>query len=109
MSAPRETGLDRAEVERWIANAWLHVEGPPDAPLLREIDVARARLIHDLRELLGVDDEALPIVLSLVDQLYETRRRMAELASAIAEAVPDEGRHEILRALGKRGDSRADR
>ena len=29
------TGLDRSEVEQWIANAWLHVEGPPGRYRLR--------------------------------------------------------------------------
>jgi chaperone modulatory protein CbpM len=99
-------GLERADIERWIAMAWLRVEGPPGGYSLREIDVARARLIRDLRDGLGVDEETLPIVLSLLDQLYETRRRMAELVAAVAEAVPDDGRREILRVLRDRGRRR---
>lgn len=93
--------LERAEVERWIANAWLRAEGAPGAYALRDIDVARVHLIHELRRDLGLDDDVLPLVLSLLDQLYDMRRRMARLSAAIGEAAPEDVRREIARVLSE--------
>ena len=38
-------------------------------PILDEEDVARVRLIWDLRQNFGVNDESIPIILNLIDQL----------------------------------------
>ena len=66
--------------------------------LFHEIDVARVRLIVELRDELGLDEEAMPTVLSLLDQLYEARRQMRALRQALA-AVPAEAREAVLREL----------
>lgn len=93
------SGLQPAEVEQWIGNAWLHADGAPGHYRLHAIDAARVRLIHALRHDMGIDDEALPVVLSLVDQLYATRRQMHRLRRAVEEAAPDEVRQAILGVL----------
>jgi chaperone modulatory protein CbpM len=95
-------GLRPDEVEQWIGNAWLRAEGSPGDYRFREIDAARVRLIHELRHELGLDDEALPIVLSLVDQLYAARRQMRTLRQAVEETAPDDVRQAILSALAGR-------
>ena len=46
---------------------------------LSEIDIARARLIHDLKKNIGVNDEAVPLILDLIDQLHGLRRAMRHL------------------------------
>jgi chaperone modulatory protein CbpM len=48
----------------WIRPAF------PEVPELDEADVARLRLILDLKEGFGVNDEAVPVILHLVDQLH---------------------------------------
>ena len=95
-------GLRPEEVEQWIGNAWLHAEGGPGDYRFRDIDAARVRLIHELRHDLGIDDEALPVVLSLVDQLYAARRQMQNLRRAVEQAAPDEVRQAILGVLVER-------
>jgi chaperone modulatory protein CbpM len=54
-----------------------------------EADVAKVHLMCDLRYELGVDDESLPMVVSLVDQLHEARRTLRALSTAICEQPPD--------------------
>jgi len=84
----RFTALRPEDLQRWIAEG--HVRGEADAGTLcfREIDVERVRLILELRDDLAVNEEALPVVLSLLDQVYALRRRLKQLGAA------DEGAEE---------------
>ncbi len=91
-------GLRLADVERWVALAWVRPDGKPGAWVFREVDVARVRLIVELRDELSLDEEALPTVLSLLDQLYEARRQMRAMAKAIT-AAPEAARDAVLREL----------
>jgi len=99
----RVSGVAPDEVEQWIGNAWLRAEGLPGHYRFQEIDVARARLIAELRGDLGIDDEALPVVLSLIDQLYAARRQMQRLRQALEQAAPEPVRQAILNTLVKPG------
>ena len=76
------SGLRRQDLEHWIDNRWVRPDGPPGRYSFQEIDVARVRLIRELRYEMEVDEHALPIVLSLLDQLYDLRRRIRELSEA---------------------------
>jgi chaperone modulatory protein CbpM len=51
-----------------------------------ECDVARAQLILDLKREMGVNDEGIGIILSLVDQMHGLRRVLRELMQASQEA-----------------------
>jgi chaperone modulatory protein CbpM len=94
------TGLSLDDLRRWIDNAWVRPDGQPGHYRFHDIDVARLRLIVELRDDLGVDEAALPVVLSLLDQLYETRRRMIRLRTVIETVVPEDVRGRILDDLG---------
>ncbi|WP_237907204.1 chaperone modulator CbpM [Azospirillum brasilense] len=89
--------LEAADLDRWIDNRWIRPEGRPGAYVFHEIDVARTRLVAELREL-AIDDDALPLVLSLLDQLYGVRRQMKLLYKAI-NAQPEEVRWALLVAV----------
>jgi len=93
----RTVGVAEAEITRWVELTWLHPDGSPGGWIFHEVDVARVRLIAELREL-QMDEDAMPVVLSLLDQLYATRRRMKLLQQAVDEAAPDAVRAR-LRAL----------
>ena len=86
--------IDRATVETWIetwvAAGWL--APPPQGSRLSEVDLARARFIVDLKEM-GVNDEAIPVILDLVDQLHGVRRTLREVLAAYA-AASQAGRHD---------------
>ena len=71
--------LPLQDLERWISNDWVRPDGRAGDYAFREIDVARIRLIQDLRDNLEINDAALPVVLLLLDQLYDLRRRMRDL------------------------------
>lgn len=94
LTAP-PSGPPRQDVERWILNDWIRPEGADGAWRFRRIDVARAQLIWELRSDMQVNEEALPIVLSLLDQLYDLRRQMRTISEAFAEAIPATGRIDL--------------
>lgn len=75
----RFPALDQAQLQEWIAEGMLRAE---PGPSFTEIDVARIALIMELRNELALDDAALPVVLSLLDQLYTLRRELAALRGA---------------------------
>lgn len=84
--------LDPADLDRWIAEQYIRPEGEPGAWRFQEIDVARIRLIIELRDTLEITEPALPTVLSLLDQLYELRRQMRQLNAAMEATLPVEMR-----------------
>jgi chaperone modulatory protein CbpM len=43
------------------------------------VDLARAKLIRDLRDDLGVNDEGISVILHLLDQVHGLRRSMQHL------------------------------
>jgi chaperone modulatory protein CbpM len=85
----RAGGLAEADLRHWIAQSWVRPAGPPEAPEFQDIDVARVRLIVELRRDLGVNDDAVPVVLSLLDQLYRERDHHRRLRAAL-NALPRE-------------------
>lgn len=93
------SGLQRPDLERWIVHRLVLPDSAAGGYVFREIDVARIRLIRELRDNLQVNEEALPIVLSLLDQLYEVRRRMRELGQALGRTAPLEVRQAVVTQL----------
>jgi chaperone modulatory protein CbpM len=93
------SGLQRPDLERWIVHRLVLPDSTAGGYVFREVDVARIRLIRELRDDLSVNEEALPIVLSLLDQLYEVRRRMRELGQALGRTAPLEVRQAIASLL----------
>ncbi len=80
-------GIEPQELERWIHERWVLPESQPEGYVFHEIDVARVRLIVELRRDLAVGEEAMPVLLNLLDQLYALRRRMKALAQSSAKVV----------------------
>lgn len=73
--AARSCGLEPEVIERFIDFTWVR---PADAEerLLDEEDLSRCTLIWHLQNDLGVNDEAVPVILHLIDLLHGMRSRM---------------------------------
>ena len=95
-------GVETTQLQRWIDNEWVRPDGEPGRYHFHDIDVARVRLIVQLHQDMGVDETALPVVLSLMDQLYETRRQMRRLCTVIETQVPADMRSVLLEQLSAR-------
>jgi chaperone modulatory protein CbpM len=92
-------GLEPQELERWIQEHWVLPESRAEGYVFHEIDVARVRLIVELRRDLAIGEDAMPVLLNLLDQLYAMRRRLKALAAAI-DALPEESRRVLRARLG---------
>lgn len=77
--------LGRTEILTWIEAEWVRPERDAVGPRFAPVDLARLRLIKELRDDLEIGPEAMPVVLSLVDEMYTLRRHLAALARAVGE------------------------
>jgi chaperone modulatory protein CbpM len=91
-------GLDRRDLMRWIENRWILPERRDQTWIFHEVDVARIELILEIRHEFAIDDEALPLVLGLLDQVYDLRRQLRRMCDAVA-AQPHEVQAGVKRAL----------
>lgn len=80
--------LDEQSLDHWIAAGWLMPHAQSESDYLTELDLARAHLIRDLCEL-GANDEAIPIILDLVDHVHTLRRTVEDLVTGIHRQPED--------------------
>lgn len=76
--ACNECGVRREVIIQFIQEEWVH---PADAEslYLDEEDIARIRLIRELKEEFGVNDEGMSIILQLLDQLNRMHLELSKL------------------------------
>ena len=75
--------LQRSDLEIWIREELVVPRQEAGALHFTDMDCARVRLICTLHYELEIDAGTLPVVLSLVDQLYDTRQRLLSLTAAV--------------------------
>lgn len=95
--------LERRELVRWVENHWVLPERRAESWAFHEVDVARVELILDIRRDFAIDDEAMELVLGLLDQVYDLRRQMRRLCDAVA-TQPPEVQEAIRRALPRKAN-----
>lgn len=95
-------GLTTVHVERWVARGLLRPTGDADSWTFETIDVARMQLLAELTGDLGLDDEAVEMVIDLVDQVHTLRGQLDLIGRAIAEQ-PATTREAIAAALARLG------
>jgi chaperone modulatory protein CbpM len=90
--------LTQVELITWVERGWVIPDAAGSGLEFHEIDVARVRLIHDLRHGMDLGEDAIPLVLSLLDQVYELRSRLKSLLHAV-EGQPRDVQLAILAAM----------
>ena len=91
-------GLPESDLHAWVQRGWVRPDGAEPDWMFQDIDIARVRLIRDFRDAMDVRDETIPLVLSLLDQVYALRGQMRAVATAV-ENQPEAVRSAILAAL----------
>jgi len=90
--------IQRVELTGWIEQRWVRPRETADGYVFDEVDEARIELISELRRDLMVEDDVLEVVLSLLDQLYATRRMLRTVEEAL-ETLPEPVRAQIRAKL----------
>ena len=83
-----EVGVTETDLQLWIDQRWVLPHRRNNDFVFDDVDLARARLIRELRVDLMVNEEAIPVVLSLLDQVHALRRTLARINSAIDGVSP---------------------
>lgn len=85
------------ELRLWVQEGWVRPAEGDNGPVFDELDVARIQLVCDLRKDMSLPTDAVPVVLSLLDQIHGLRRELRVLAEAV-DAQSEETRRKIVDA-----------
>ena len=102
------SALQRSDLEAWISEQLVVPQHESGTFLFSDMECARVRLICTLHYDLEIDVGTLPVVLSLVDQLYDTRQRLLSLTAAVA-AQDQNVQAAIIAAIEPNSGSSGDR
>jgi len=80
----RIEGLTVTRLRICIEEAWVRPMRDTGGHVFDDMDVARLRLISELTEDMAVNDDAVPIILSLIDQMHGFRRQLRALEQAVS-------------------------
>lgn len=96
--------LSVQRLHKWIRLGWVRPERREGAAQFHEVDVARVRLLCDLEHDLELDEDTVPLVLSLLDQIHGLRNELRSMAAAIDEQ-PSAVRERIANAYRRIAES----
>ncbi|WP_342633567.1 chaperone modulator CbpM [Mesorhizobium denitrificans] len=75
----KSAGIRSETLDVWITQEWLVPDPTSGAAQFTDIDAARVRLILELKNDLGANDEGIAVILHLMDQLHGMRRALARM------------------------------
>src|SRR5882762_3687982 len=81
--------LTAVHVERWVARGLLRPAADGEDWTFEPVDVARARLLAELTDQMGFDEESVETVVDLLDQVHTLRRQLHQLGLAIGRQSPE--------------------
>lgn len=74
--------IDVETLDHWLRAGWLMPHENAGDGGFSHVDLARAQLIGDLQDL-GINDEGIPVILDLVDQVHGLRNMLREVLTTI--------------------------
>ena len=84
----------------WVRAGWIRPAAKADQGF-SEADMARAALIRDLEDKLGFDEEQVPVLLNLIDQIHGLRAELKTMLDALEE-LPEDVRATVRMRITKR-------
>lgn len=95
--------LTLRDLRLWVREGWVRPAQSANGPVFDDLDVARLRLLCDLRKDMALPTDVMPTVLTLIDHLHRTRRDLRRLTAALEEQ-PSEVRQAIVAAVRGQGE-----
>jgi len=96
--------LSLRELRLWVREGWVRPAQTQRGPVFDEIDVARLRLLCDLRKEMALPTDVMPTVLTLIDELHRTRRDLRRLAEAL-DQQPTDVRRAVIASVQRRREA----
>lgn len=90
--------LTRTRLHRLVEAECVVPQREGDAAVFTEAEIARIELCCELADDLDLDEEALPVVMNLLDQVHGLRRQMRVMLRVI-ESQPEEVRNRLRDAM----------
>ena len=72
----------------WVRQGWIRPAARTEQGF-SEADMARAALIRDLEDKLGFDEDQVPVLLNLIDQIHGLRAELKTMLDALEELPED--------------------
>jgi chaperone modulatory protein CbpM len=95
--------IDQPVLEDFIARGWVLPVRDETDYIFDEIDVSRIHLICELHIDMKFEFDAVDVILSLMDQLYESRSRFIKITKAL-ENQSDDVHMAVLESLTENSD-----
>lgn len=95
------TRLTQRQLVSFVENDLVRPQQGETGYIFRRIDIARLELLCDLSHDLDLDETALAIAISLIDQLHAVRRDLATIARAI-DALPAGLQNNVMTVMKQR-------
>lgn len=86
------------ELRFWVREGWVRPAHGQKGPIFDDMDIARIRLLCDLKKDMSLPTDVLPVILPLLDRLHQTRRELRALSKAI-EKQPEHVRQTLAAAI----------
>jgi chaperone modulatory protein CbpM len=90
--------IDRTILEDFIARGWVCPMRDQTDYVFEEVDISRVRLVCELHIDMKIESDTVDLILSLIDQLYESRSRFDKIIKALEEQ-PEDVRDTVLQRL----------
>lgn len=85
----------------WVRAGWVRPAHGENGPVFDEVDIARIRLLCELKTDMNLSTETLAIILPLLDRLHQTRRELRALTEVLSEE-PEAVRQRVAARIQKK-------
>lgn len=93
-----DRSIDQTVLEDFIARGWVRPVRDVEDYVFDEVDISRIYLICELRIDMKFEVDAVDVIISLMDQLYESKTRLNKIVTAL-ENQPRDVQKAILSKL----------
>lgn len=90
--------VEHRELESWITLSWVLPVKGDEGWMFSETDIARIELICDLRYDLAIEEDAIGVILPLLDQVHSLRRALRAVTEAVDD-LPEPARARMVERL----------
>ncbi|KLN60533.1 hypothetical protein WH96_12570 [Kiloniella spongiae] len=91
-----------SELSNWIESNWVMPTQEDGTLIFTDDDELRVKLLRELIHEIGANYESMPVILRSMDQVYNLRKLLGALASAIQE-LPADARQDLEDIIRNQG------